>query len=77
MGYKKNDPCLTKAFDDERLFILMTRDETAPTVVVEWIKLNLWAQPPEKLHEALDCAIEMAKRCADVRTQVINEKFAV
>ncbi len=30
MGYKKDDPCIQKAFDDERLFVLMTRDNTAP-----------------------------------------------
>lgn len=59
MGYKKDDKCLQKAFDDERLFVLMTRDITSSHVVVEWIKLNIGVQPPEKLHEALDCAIEM------------------
>ncbi len=40
MGYKNNDPCLNKAYQDERLFILMTRDPSAPKVVVEWIKEN-------------------------------------
>ena len=65
MGYKKDDPCIGKAFDDERLFVLMTRDPFAPQTVVEWIKLSLTTQPPEKLHEALDCAIEMSKRQAE------------
>jgi hypothetical protein len=60
MGYKKDDKCIQKAFDDERLFVLMSRDHTAPKVVIEWIKENISRQPPEKLHEALDCAIEMA-----------------
>lgn len=63
MGYKKDDPCLKKAFDDERLFVLMSRDSTAPQTVVEWIKMNIGKQPPEKLHEALDCAIEMQDNC--------------
>lgn len=66
MGYKKDDPCIQKAFDDERLFVLMTRDVTAPAVVVEWIKCNIGIQPSEKLHEALDCAIEMFNRQSEM-----------
>jgi hypothetical protein len=62
MGYKKDDPCLEKAFDDERLFVLMTRDATAPEVVLEWIKLNIHSQPEKKLREAFDCAMEMRNR---------------
>lgn len=62
MGYKSDDPCLRKAFADERLFVLMTRDATAPPVVIEWIKQNIGLQPAAKLHEALDCAIEMHER---------------
>jgi hypothetical protein len=59
MGYKKSDKCLEKAFDDERLFVLMARDKAAPATVIEWIKQSLGSQPQEKLHEALDAAIEM------------------
>lgn len=59
MGYKNTDPCIKNAFDDEKLFVLMTRDSTSPQVICEWIKLNLGNQPREKLIEALDCAIEM------------------
>lgn len=66
MGYKKDDPCLNKAFEDERLFVLMARDNTAPEVVVEWIKLNVGKQPAAKLHEALDCAIEMYNKSDDI-----------
>jgi len=61
MGYKKTDPCIKNAFPDERLFVLMARDRTAPYVVIEWIKQSLNSQPPAKLHEALDAAIEMIK----------------
>jgi len=62
MGYKATDPCLLKAFEDERLFVLMTRDLSAPKVVCEWIKENIDVQPKEKLMEALECAIEMSRR---------------
>ena len=67
MGYKNSDPCLQKAYDDERLFVLMTRDETAPDVVMEWVKKNLRLQPREKLIEALDAAIEMSVRCQMIK----------
>lgn len=69
MGYKKDDPCLKKAFADERIFVLMTRDATAPKVVIEWIQLNIGVQPKEKLHEALDCAIEMYERCMEMNVR--------
>lgn len=66
MGYKNTDPCIQKAFDDERLFVLMTRDGSSPQVVGEWIKLNIGIQPREKLIEALDCAIEMWQRTGEM-----------
>lgn len=57
MSYKKTDKCIQKAFDDEMLFVLMTRDKTAPSIVLEWIKQNIHIQPEEKLREAFECAI--------------------
>lgn len=69
MAYKSNDKCIQKAFDDEKLFVLMTRDATAPLVVMEWIKLNLGVQPREKLIEALDCAIEMQARQSEMKSR--------
>jgi DnaJ-class molecular chaperone len=65
MGYKHNDPCLTKAFDDERLFVLMARDPTAPAVIRYWMELNQHRQPREKLVEATSCAMEMERRCEE------------
>ncbi|MCE7997067.1 MAG: hypothetical protein HEP71_34225 [Roseivirga sp.] len=62
MGYKKNDKCIEKAYEDERLFVLMARDGSSPTVIGEWIKQNITTQPREKLIEALDCAIDMSQR---------------
>ena len=61
MGYKNNDPCLEKALDHERLFILMARDRNAPAAIMEWIKLSLGTQTEEKLREAFECAMEMIK----------------
>ena len=59
MAYWRNEPCIEKAFDDEMLFVLMGRDETAPLVVLEWIKLNIGKQPEYKLLEAFEAAMEM------------------
>lgn len=61
MGYKKTDLCLEKAFEDERLFVLMARDYTAPEIVLEWVKKNIHTQPEAKLREAFECALEMSK----------------
>jgi hypothetical protein len=75
MGYKNTDKCIQKAFDDEKLFVLMARDATSPKVVIEWIKENIHKQPPDKLHEALDCAISMARSCSIHRYRVDKEKL--
>jgi hypothetical protein len=72
MGYKLSDPCLKNAYNDEKLFVLMARDQSAPLVIMEWIKLNLTLQPREKLIEALDVAIEMTNR----RIEFIERKSA-
>lgn len=73
MGYKKSDKCIEKAFEDEKLFVLMTRDHTAPRIVGEWIKENIGIQPREKLIEALDCAIEMYERCKEMNDRKMRE----
>ena len=73
MGYKNSDSCIKKAFDDERLFVLMARDPSAPMVIIEWIKHNITMQPREKLIEALDAAIEMSKRNGEFTDRKIAE----
>jgi len=75
MGYKATDPCLQKAFDDERLFVLMTRDQSAPEVVLEWIKLNIHRQPDHKLREAFECALEMKNRHTEIQDRKLEQKF--
>jgi len=75
MGYKATDKCIANARQDERLFVLMARDITAPSVVVEWIKQNLGVQPPEKLHEALDVAMEMQRTRRIIADQNFKDKY--
>lgn len=53
--------CLSKAKDDEMLFILRAQDYSAPLVVLEWIKHNFSTCPEDKLREAFECAMEMKK----------------
>lgn len=67
MGYKKTDRCIEKAFDDERLFVLMARDPTAPLVIARWIELNQGIQPESKLIEAALCMKEMLERGSEFR----------
>lgn len=75
MGYKKTDKCIAKAFDDERLFVLMARDEHAPFAIIEWIKLSLYKQPLSQLIEALECAHAMANREGpDLRARLYEAK---
>lgn len=59
MGYKNNDPCLNKAEDDEPIFVLLARDETAPGTIEVWCTLNRGIQPPEKIVEAFEHAETM------------------
>jgi len=51
--------CLSKADQNEMLFILRAQDKTAPKVVLHWIAKNFDTAPIEKLTEAFDCAIQM------------------
>lgn len=74
MGYKKNDPCIKKAYDDERLFVLMARDPEAPRTIIHWISRSLGKQPTDKLREAMACALEMQERGAIFRDRRDKEK---
>ena len=76
MGYKKDDPCIKKAYDDERLFVLMARDWAAPFVIIDWIRNSIGSQPREKLHEALDCAIEMIETRPAILERIKEDKDA-
>lgn len=75
MGYKNNDTCIEKAFDDERMFVLLTRDYSSPKIVLEWIKENIEIQPDEKLREAFECALEMKNKCNEfnIRKMLVKQ----
>lgn len=63
-----------KALSEEVKFTLVARDQAAPVTIVEWIKNSLISQPKEKLHEALDAAIEMANQHEEIRQKVEAQK---
>ena len=72
---KADSPALRKAFTDEKIFPLLSRDKTAPAVICSWIKANIKTQPAEKLHEALDLAIQMSNEYAEVNNRKTREQL--
>jgi len=58
---KKSNEVLKKAFDDELIFVLRALDETSPTIIMEWIKENLFSATEEKLRGAFEIALAMKK----------------
>jgi macrodomain Ter protein organizer (MatP/YcbG family) len=74
MSTLDQDRHIKKALKDEIIFPLMARDASAPMIIAEWIKQNLFSQPPDKLHEALDCAIKMANEHEQIRLEVEKKK---
>lgn len=74
MGTKKNPgefDCYEAAEDDEPMFVLLARDESAPDLVESWArlrKLRIAGERPdraerdlEKVNEALECAAAMRR----------------
>lgn len=54
---KHDNPCITKAQDDEPLFVLMGRDRSAPKLTVMWIAENIETISEEKAYAALHNAL--------------------
>lgn len=61
MATKHNCPCLARAEDDEEIFTLLARDESAPMLVELWA--DLWEAetgwPTAKTEEAREIAKTM------------------
>lgn len=56
---KNTSRCLQIAKEDEPIFVLLARDETAQEVIVKWVAMNLSKQPFGKLYDALQVAEHM------------------
>lgn len=77
MGYKYDDRCLNKAFDEEQLFVLLTRDKNAPATVINWIANSIHDQPEEKLREAFECAMQMKREHNYFLEESVRQKFSL
>lgn len=68
--------CLRKALSRERLFVLLTRDETAPDVVMYWVRERLRRglnrPDDEQIREAVECSGLMESERAGIR-QTLRE----
>lgn len=57
---RKENSCWNKAADDERLFILLSRDKAAPETIEFWckrrIEMGLNTELDPQIEEALMCA---------------------
>jgi len=51
--------CLNKADDMEFVFVLRSKDPTAPQTIRHWASMNKGIQPESKIEDALKCAEEM------------------
>jgi hypothetical protein len=69
-----NDPasCLSKAKDNELLFVLLARDQAAPAVIRYWteerIRLGKNEASDPQITEALECAAAMERQRAGIRS---------
>lgn len=51
--------CLSKAGQNEMLFVLRGQDASSPKTVLFWIAENFDTCPDAKLREAFECALSM------------------
>lgn len=59
-GRLSDEECFRRAKSrGQSTFTVVAQDASAPAVICEWIKLNIYTCPPAKLFEALSRAIQM------------------
>lgn len=58
---KQNNHTLNQARPDEIIFVLKATDETAPWVILEWIRENIHTASEDKLRSAFEQALAMRK----------------
>lgn len=73
------ESCLNKARDDERLFVLLSRDPAAPVAIRAWVKerLRLGKNTPDdaQIVEAIECASLMEIERAETEAARHQEKM--
>jgi hypothetical protein len=74
-----SESCLNKARDDERLFVLLSRDPAAPVAIRAWVaeRLRLGKNTSDdgQVVEALECARLMEVERAEVDAARRQEKI--
>ncbi len=58
---QKTESTLSKAKEDEMLFILRGQDVSSPKTIMFWIASNIHNASDEKLRDAFECALQMRK----------------
>jgi hypothetical protein len=73
------ESCFNKARDDERLFVLLSRDPAAPVAIRAWvaerIRLEKNTLTDDQIIEALDCACRMETERAEIEAARRQEKM--
>lgn len=73
------ESCLNKARDNERLFVLLSRDPAAPVAIRAWVKerIRLGKNKPDdaQIVEALECANLMDVERAEIEAARRQEKM--
>lgn len=73
------ESCLNKARDDERLFVLLSRDPAAPVAIRAWVKerLRLGKNTPDdtQIVEAIECANLMEAERNEIEAARHQEKM--
>ena len=84
MGLKRieqSQGCWANALPDERVFVLLARDATAPWVVLFWCFLRVVAcrnwPLDSQITEAVDCALRMIRERRHVRRVLKSRKLNV
>lgn len=58
---KSKNFVLQQARPDEEIFVLRDDDESAPWIILEWIKENFFMRNEDKLRSAFESALRMKK----------------
>lgn len=76
---ENTESCLSKARDDERLFVLLARDPAAPVAIRAWVaervRLGKNTLTDDQIVEALDCAGRMEYERAEIEAARRQEKM--
>lgn len=66
--------CMSRAFDDEMIFVLLARDVTSPATIRNWCKQRISCgrnrENDHQIIEARICANEMERQYEEIRARL-------